>query len=241
MFLGPQALTLPKRAGVEYLTMAHHPPNWLLDKREAEQTLDADAKIQLFGHEHESRVSAGRDWVKLFAGAINPHRSEPNWRPGYNIIEIYVEQNGGRTLHVHVHAREWQMNPPLFRSIEDRGHADVHRVELKLNPLPDDWRSPWVTDSESNLDENHVAPALGETQAEIKVESKPQHFRSLVYRFFRMPLAQKNEIVGALKLVDDDDGRLIDVERFKLQLNRARERNQLGDLDKMITSMENGA
>ena len=68
--------------------------------------------IGLFGHEHDQRVVPHRDYIKLFAGAVNPHRAEPNWRPGYNIIEISIETIGPkRKLLVHVHAREWQQSP----------------------------------------------------------------------------------------------------------------------------------
>lgn len=243
MYLGQRAFTLPKQDGVEYLTMSHHPPNWLLDKREAEVALDGDARLQLFGHEHGSRVTPGRDWIKLFAGAINPHQSEPNWRPGYNIIEVQVIGDGEhRMLHVDVHAREWQANPPQFRTIEDRDNGPVHSVKLKLRTLPDDWRSPWVRNSAPEkpiLGDNGVK-AGGILRKEVSVAIKQHHFRTIVYRFFRLTLSEKNQIVGTLRLIDEDDSRLVDVERFKLQLMRARERGQLDQLEAMITKLETG-
>ena len=72
-------------------------------------------------------------------------------------------------------------------------------------------------------------------------DPKPSRFRSIIYRFFRRSLSEKNEIVGALRLVDDEDTKLIDVERFKLQLMRAKERDQLDALEEMIAKMEVGA
>jgi len=241
MYLGPRAVTLPRQAGVEYLTMSHHPPNWLLDKRETEAALDGDARIQLFGHEHESRVTPGRDWIKLFAGAINPHRAEPNWRPGYNIIEIQVVEGEHRVLHVEVHAREWQGGPPQFRSIEDRDNAKVHHVDLRLRRLPADWRSPWASDGPSQEPiHDDGAKANGVPRKEADVATK-HHFRTIVYRFFRRTLSEKNEIVGALRLAEEDDSRLVDVERFKLQLMRARERGQLDALEAMIAKLEASA
>ena len=238
MYLGPRALTLPRQAGVEYLIISHHPPNWLLDKREAEAALDGDSRIQLFGHEHESRVTPGRDWIKLFAGAVNPHRAEPNWRPGYNIIEMQVLYAQQRTLQIDVHAREWQGSPPQFRAIEDRDNAPAHRVQLRLKELPDDWRSPYASDVTSE----HPIHGGGEAKeilgTETNVASQQHRFRTIVYRFFRRNLSEKNEIVGTLRLVDEDDSRLVDVERFKLQLVRARERGQLDALEAMITKLE---
>ena len=52
---------------------------------------------------------------------------------------------------------------------------------------------------------------------------------------------EKNEIVGALRLVDDEDTKLIDVERFKIQLMRAKERNQLDALEETISRIEVGS
>ena len=242
MFLGPRAVTLPKQAGVEYLTMSHHPPNWLMDKRETERALDGDARIQLFGHEHESRVSPGRDWVKLFAGAINPHRAETNWRPGYNIIELSVPAAQNRVLHIDVHAREWQGEPPQFRTIEDRGNSPVFHVPLPLEKLPDGWRSPYLEEpTEATRTGQETVEAREGRETVTNVATRQHRFRTIVYRFFRRTLSEKNEIVGALKLVDEDDGRLVDVERFKLQLVRARQRGRLDELEAMITKLEGRA
>lgn len=242
MFLGPRAVTIPKQAGVEYLTMSHHPPNWLLDRRDTEIALDGDARIQLFGHEHESRVSPGRDWVKLYAGSINPHRAEPNWRPGYNIIEIQIVDGEHRTLRVDVHAREWQGSPPQFRTIQDRDNAEVHRTEFRLSQLPDGWRSPHgvVTTTAATETVDEGCEALCANWTETNVATRQHRFRTIVYRFFKRSLSEKNEIVGALRLVDEDDSRLVDVERFKLQLIRARERGQLDELEAMIAKLEGG-
>lgn len=246
MFLGSRATTLHKQAGVEYLTMSHHPPNWLMDKRETEQALDGDARIQLFGHEHENRVMPGRDWVKLFAGAVNPHRAEPNWHPGYNIVEVKVLDGAERKLHVDVYAREWQGSPPQFRFIEDRGNVEVHHVELPLDRLPEGWQSPWSDEDKASPPEpgdghGTSVEAKSSQGTEVPTVTKQQRFRDIVFRFFSRSLAEKNEIVGTLKLVVEEDSRLIDVERFKLQLKRARERDLLDALDEMITRLETGA
>ena len=83
MFLGRRAWTMSQATNVTFMAMSHHPPSWLLDRREIEGALNGRAKLQIFGHEHDQRVVMGRDWAKLFAGSVNPHRAETNWRPGY--------------------------------------------------------------------------------------------------------------------------------------------------------------
>jgi len=260
LFLGSRAWTLPQTSGVEYMTMAHHPPSWLADRREAERAFESGARIQLFGHEHDQRVLPGRDWMKLFAGAINPHRLERNWKPGYNIIEVSVAGERPRRLKVEVHARDWQGVPPQFRSIEDVGHKPVHRLEIALADLPatmDRETAPTAADAvkpqevETNeakevtsVDPQQAkeATSMDPQQAKEVTSMDPQHrFRLAVYRFFRLSLSKKNEIVGHLRLAEESDSRLTDVERFKLSLVRARERDQMDALEALICKLETGS
>ncbi|MCY0854992.1 metallophosphoesterase [Cupriavidus sp. D39] len=235
LFLGSRAWTLPRLDGVEYMVMAHHPPKWLADEEESERAFEGTARIHLFGHEHNQRVQVGRDWVKLFAGSINPHRAEPNWRPGYNLIEVYVEAGSPRRLKVDVHAREWQGNPPQFRNVEDKGNKPMFSASIDLPDLP------------ATFLRRTAAPVANEpvpTQNELVLSTDtrqmdPQrHFRTIVYRFFRLSLSKKEEIVGHLRLAEESDSRLTDVERFKLSLMRAKERGQLDELAEMIQEQE---
>lgn len=237
LFLGSRAWTLPRRSGVEYMTIAHHPPSWLADGKEAQKELEAHARVQLFGHEHDQRIQPGRDWIKLFAGSINPHRREPQWKPGYNIIEIYVEGTEERQMVVDVHAREWQPNPPMLRAIEDRNHSDLHTVRIDIGPLPDNFtRQDKVIAEEAG--ENAEMDGTEMTGEEKGVQSEEARFRNLVFRFFKMTLSKKNEIVGHLRLVEESDSKLTDVERFKLALVRAKEADSLDLLEEQIKKLE---
>ncbi len=232
LFLGRRAWTMPTATDVEYMSMTHHPPSWLMDRREVEGALNARARIQLFGHEHDQRVVAGRDWIKLFAGSVNPHRAEPNWRPGYNVIEIHIEAGEQRKMVVDVHAREWQGEPPQFRAHEDVNNAPFHRATVALPPLKGVRKAAisardgkaWMTGS--------AAPAV------ISTAVASSSMRSIVNRFFRLSQSQKNEIVGQLDLAEEDDNRLPDFERFKLALLRAKQAARLPEVEEMITARE---
>ena len=65
-----------------------------------------------------------------------------------------------------------------------------------------------------------------------------RRFRTIVYRFFRLSFSKKEEIVGHLRLSEETDSQLTDVERFKLALTRARERGQVDDLADMVEQQE---
>jgi predicted MPP superfamily phosphohydrolase len=49
LFLGERAYTLSPDPNVIYLVMAHHPPSWLADQREVENSFDRYARVQLYG------------------------------------------------------------------------------------------------------------------------------------------------------------------------------------------------
>jgi hypothetical protein len=235
LFLGSRAWTMPRRKGVEYLTICHHPPSWLLDGRDAESSLDDRTRIQLFGHEHDLRVVPGRDQIKLFAGAVNPPRDEARWRPGYNIIEIWIETDaGGRKMIVEVHAREWQERPTQFRAHEDRNNNPIHRVELALDPFEPNTVAGAPM---SANDAPSTAPAAQLEQPSGKVTPQMSS-RELVNRFFRLSISRKSEIAGHLDLLAEADLSLPDFERYKRALLRAKERNLLDQLAELIVEAE---
>lgn len=234
MFLGDRAWTFPKQVGVEYLVMAHHPPRWLGDEDEADRAFNASTRIQLFGHEHDQRVIPGRDWIRMYAGAINPHRAEPNWKPGYNIIEVSVEADEARILNIDVHARGWQGTPPQFHSIEDVGEKKTFNVRVRLGNLPANLRSATI----SNITPPNRILMKSDASATSDTADQNFRFRSAVFRFFKLTLSKKNEIVGHLRLAEEDDSRLTDVERFKMALARARERGLMDELEAILTTME---
>lgn len=235
MFLGDRAWTFPKQVGVEYLVMAHHPPRWLGDEVEADRAFNASTRIHLFGHEHDQRVVPGRDWIRMYAGAINPHRAEPNWSPGYNLIEVSVETGASRVLNVDVHARGWQGTPPQFRSIEDKGEKKTFNVKIQLENLPTTFHRS-TSPATMNSDKEVAPPELPKTSGSMDPNDR---FRSAVFRFFKLTLSKKNEVVGHLRLAEEEDSRLPDVERYKLALARARERDLMADLETILTTMEN--
>jgi hypothetical protein len=78
----------------------------------------------------------------------------------------------------------------------------------------------------------------GDVNSESQRVDQPHRFRTIVYRFFRLSLSKKDEIVGHLRLAEESDSRLTDVERFKLSLARARERGQLDALEALIEKQE---
>ncbi|WP_369063443.1 metallophosphoesterase [Burkholderia gladioli] len=228
LFLGKRACTITRRPGVEYLTICHHPPSWLMDGAEAELALRNRARIMLFGHEHNQRIDFRRDSVTLYAGAVNPARDEAPWTPGYNMIEVWIEtSNDQRQLHVEVVAREWQEDPTQFRNHEDTNNRPTHKHHYELGP----WTAPEPA-------EVLVTPESGSNSESTTNDTEDvivPPMRRIVNEFFRLSISKKSAIAGSLDLLDDSEKGLPEVQRFTRALERARQRGKLAQLWKMTT------
>ena len=186
----------------------------------------------MFGHEHQQRILLGRDYVRVFAGAVHPDRNELGWKPGYNIIELDVHKEGlVRTLVVKVHVREWQLDPPhQFRAHEDRDNNPVHEQKIPLSG----WKVASPNTEMSMITSNGVVPAKRGGNRIDKTKERMSH-RELVHRFFRLSTSQKSAILGHLKLLDEPEELLLpDVERFRRALIRAANQDLLAQIEEAI-------
>jgi hypothetical protein len=96
MLIDPAAAQIEARDDVCHVVMAHHPFNWLKNRKAFEDRCNAVAKIHLFGHEHTRRVDEGKRYLRIRAGAMHPDRDEPDWKPGYNWIDVTVDRVDGK-------------------------------------------------------------------------------------------------------------------------------------------------
>lgn len=120
-----------------YLTMAHHPPEWLLDEDEVNDYLKARASIQLFGHKHKQRIDKGLDYIRLSAGATNPEEDQRGWKPCYNIISVRIAHEGsGTNLYVKVTPRVWHEQRKQFVAEAQTDAENWVEWSRRLTDLP---------------------------------------------------------------------------------------------------------
>ncbi len=173
----------------------------------------------------------GRDWIRLAASAAHPDRGEPGWEPGYNLIELRVHGTGtDRRLETRVHVRVWQTAPGRFRPKMDRDEA-VFCQSIRL----DSWDGG--TTVSATATDPAVAPAVLSAQdnAPAPTRSDPMDtLRDISVRFFKLSLSQKSAIAGKLGLLEEEDVNQPDFERFRRVFIRARERDQVHDLDREV-------
>lgn len=137
MILGEIQCALQQESGVEYLTMAHHPPSWLLDQDDAQRYLNARARIQLYGHKHEQWIEPAGRGVRVVAGAVHPERTESNWIPRYNVLTLSVRrENNTRFLEVRVYPRRWSNEETCFIADCGSNLLPIRSYSFRLDEFP---------------------------------------------------------------------------------------------------------
>lgn len=81
--LGQAQVSVHRVDGVEYLTLCHHPPDWLQDQDAVISHLESKVRMQLFGHKHSQRVQEINKTLRVTSGAMHPERDESGWEPMY--------------------------------------------------------------------------------------------------------------------------------------------------------------
>ncbi len=211
MVLGELQCALEREHGVEYLTLAHHPPSWLLDHDAATRLLNSRARVQLYGHKHEQWIEPSGIGVRVVAGAVHPERKESKWVPRYNVLTLTARRTeDGRYLDVIVYARRWSEEETCFIPDCDSKLLPVRLFSFRLDnwqPAGDGTQVPVESD----------VPRLGLTQDE---------FRDLRYRLAMLPVeiqvrvAERLDLLGRGGLARDSvpfDRKLLEVATEKMQ------------------------
>ena len=230
LILGAAQTLFLRQEGIEYVTLCHHPPQWLIDQDNVEEALSARVPVQLFGHKHVQRIDKINDSVRVTAGAMHPDREERAWTPRYNFLLFEVTGSGAdRNLVVEVTPRIW--NETERRFVADRepvSGSETHRIPLRIK----DWRPP-VTPT-ATLPQ---APAsIGETplqrmdETTLRGGQQMDPARRLTYRFLSLPYHIRLEVAQELGLLLDEDKDTPDPELFKRFFRRASERGVLRQL-----------
>lgn len=225
LILGSTQSNIMREKGVINMVVCHHPPDWLYDGDDVKTDFKARTRLQLFGHKHkfDAELVDGKTLV-LSAGAMQPSRSEDDWEPRYNIIDISIPtifQN--KTLVVNLYKRTWKKATKKFGA-DFNENGEIYE-EYKLS-----------------LDEIEITPYTGSksiTSKELKIEEmgeqiidldKPDPTRRLAYLFLGLPYQIKIRIAVALNLIDDGDANLNEIQKAGFYLKRAVEKKLLKEL-----------
>lgn len=133
LVLGTVQASLDRDLGHINIVIGHHPPSWLRDQDSAERMLAARAALQLFGHRHEQWIDQLNNSVRLFAGAVHPDRTEGNWVPRYNVIELALTTD--EELRIRIWPRRWYPDEATFGPDNDSQLRVTRDLTHVLRPL----------------------------------------------------------------------------------------------------------
>ncbi|WP_133645217.1 metallophosphoesterase [Paraburkholderia flava] len=242
LYLSPLQTTLDPAPNVVNLTICHHPPDWLIDGDDVEDMLNARAMFQVFGHKHRQRISEGKTNIRWSAGAVNPSRSERQFEPGYNIIELEVLGEGAeRRIDIRSHLYKFQTSPEAFYPIrtDDRGD-EVHRHSI---PFPVDAlrvcaETEIAMGKQGSVGVAVVEEAVASTVTDAEASMGDKRTRHLVDRFWDLDGSDRREIALELGLITKEEVQLPEAQRYGVALIRAAERNLIDRLDQMVAERE---
>lgn len=229
MFVDPSAAQIERDGpNIAHLVMCHHPFNWLRNAQPFQDRIDKIAKLHLFGHEHTVRVNRGIPFTRIKAGALQPDRDEPNWKPGYNIIDIEVETtSASRELNIEIWVRQHELGQ--FRALPDDEDNMTWRASHKLGK----WSAPVMM-----ADEQDEQPATPLEAREVKMIDRPPSARALAFKMLDLVPADQRDIVAKLALAEKGDDDLRDYERTLAAIKRAEQTGKLFELDRAINDMQ---
>lgn len=210
--------------GVVYLAMCHHPPDWLLDYEKVKQSLNARARVQLFGHKHFQAIDEVNNCLQIGAGAVHPSRKEKNWHPRYNWLSISVrKETDNRFLDVDVHPRVWNDAKARFVPDYDACNGSVQRV---YSLVLEKWQLPAPPPAPAAP----VPPADSSPGAVMAEVSPTDAARTLTYRFLDLPHVVRLQIAQSLALYENEDEGVLDAVLFDRIFDRAARRTKLEQL-----------
>jgi predicted phosphodiesterase len=229
--LGQAQVSVHRIVGVEYLTLCHHPPDWLQDQDTVISHLESKVRMQLFGHKHSQRVQEINRTLRVTSGAMHPERDEGGWEPMYNVIEI--SRLDDQRLGVRLFQRRWHKVDHHFLADQDRNTNQPHHDYVwqdcprPARKEPPAVEAPMVTAANAAMS---AAVATKTTAKDSDAMPPPNHERRLTFRFLTLPFRHQIAIADSLNVLTDEDRALSDEALFRELFKRAAAKGLLAKL-----------
>ena len=179
--------------------------------------------------------------MRFTAGAVNPERHEPDWKPGYNVIDLEVLGQGRqRVVRVRAHVRQLQKNPERFIALTTKQGHDVWVQDILFpSHATRAVRPVEVQPAQAAA----AAPAVPEAPAHLampaeEVAMSSPSTKGLVFRFWSLPDSQKRAIMIKLNLITREDFALSDQELYDRALRLAAKRGLLEELAREVDELQ---
>lgn len=228
--LGSAQVSVHRTSGVEYLTLCHHPPDWLLDQDAVATHLESKVRIQLFGHKHSQHVQTINETLRITAGATHPERDGTDWEPIYNFLEI--ERRDDDRIGLRLFQRRWHRTDHRFVADHDSSTNGPYRDYVWQGcPRPGTTERRAPSPSEATRPRSALSDVVAvRTAKHAKAMPSPNHERRLTFRFLTLPFRHQIAVAQSLNLLTDEDRVLSDEALFGELFRRAAAKGLLAKL-----------
>lgn len=231
LVLGNAQFTLPRKAGIEYIVMMHHPADWCMDSQLAEQQLVGKARVLITGHEHAPAIKTiqhehGVEQVVIRSGATTPPHQERFYKYTYNWLEMTIrELNGHEYLDVKIYPRLWVPERVEFVADSIRMELDQkggrvfsvrcsERLQLTAS-------EPTASTTKATIEVNEELPMSAE-------ETDDPDFARVRLLFWRLPAPVRRSILTEMDVLSGDKADSISQTDERILLNRLKSQGKLG-------------
>jgi predicted phosphodiesterase len=214
LFMGGFQANLTLKRGTVNLAMFHHPYDWLDDGDAIADQLSNCANVTLVGHKHRQRIHQDDSNVIFSAAATNPSRHENEYKPGYNIIDLSIEEDAQVAwVNIEGHLRVLQDNPAMFIAKEKRDKKRSHNYKFNIQRAHDliEPRNDDITISNSP---HEVLSAPIENESIQTQNIDPS--RLTAFRFWNLKESQRRKVVSNLQLHNNEQLKKESEDRYNL-------------------------
>ena len=156
---------------------------------------------------------------------MHPDRDEPDWKPGYNWIDVSIDRvDGKRKLVVRLWVRHYEVDN--FLAIPDPDNKPV-------------WDNSYDLPEWSPAEAPKTAVKTGEASVQVLESpnmptSAPASIRSVTIKFFKLKEHEQRRLISQMKLDRAGDRDMKDYELVITAVKRSDEQGLLSELDLLI-------
>lgn len=224
LVVGRAQTRLLRSAGTIFMTVCHHPPDWIRDEQQLRQMFNNNVAIQLTGHLHDFSVKREGNSLLVAAGAVHPERSSTKWEPRYNFIRIRVNTEADtHSIDVRVRPRVWNPASSRFEADSPEEHSALLPID-EVTQVPDVLPEPPLNDPGEQYVSEGMKEALVKDQPAEHVANRR---RRLVYRLAVLQSGARRAVAERLGMTPSATARLDPHEFLEKVFTFAEESGQL--------------
>jgi hypothetical protein len=234
----PQVFIPTEDPSKTYVTLCHHPLDWLHDHDNIVPYLNSRARVALFGHKHKDWIVLqeveGNKTLFIVAGAVHPER-DCKWQPRYNVISFEIEgKEANRSLKVYVYSRVWGGKSPSFQPDWSKDGKEYREYTIPLEVwYPPQAQNCLAKEAVKMADQSCLMKTV---RGDSSKPSQTTGSREFTYKFLSLPFHEIVSIGAKLELFQDEDAGVSESDLVGRFCERAQTQGKLQELITKVIS-----